>query len=147
MLRFTLLHTLCRPIAKCFYAALAKSKNFNKAMSQRKDPVAWSWSENHQGKNAAWQRRWKVKRNNAINEIPITTEIRNEMLTAICRGTRKTYRRGQKAEWMAFWFHPFWKSKQEGLRETADTWEVGRYTLLSRKPQGFRTSSKWRVTF
>lgn len=59
---------------------------------------------------------------------------------------RETYKRGQKAEWVAF--HPHQEtSKEEQQRKTADAWELGGYTLLSTKPQGFRTSSKWRLTF
>lgn len=46
---------------------------------------------------------------------------------------RETYKRGQKAEWIAFRPHQETR-KGEQHRETADTWELGGYTLLSTKP-------------
>lgn len=97
----------------------------------------------------------KSKRNNKWNENYNTTESRgrkkkhHQWLYAVKTDEEKLieiYKKGPKAEGIAFRLHQK-TSMGEQQRETADTWELGGYTLLSTKPQGFRTSSKWRVTF
>lgn len=121
---------------------------FNKTVSQRWQPAVDvpNWARSSRGDEKQEKYRW--------NENHNTTESRgrkkkhHQWLYAVKTDEGKLieiYKR-PKAERIAFRLHQK-TSMGEQQRETADTWELGGYTLLSTKPQGFRTSSKWRVTF